>query len=75
MPYTSVSKSDRKRFGLKSHAIPMIIAVAYLVDSIKAEMTLLRTATLILAVCYIVTICVAIVQHIQEKHGNSSEDE
>lgn len=66
MPYTSVSKSDKNRFGLRSHAVPMIIAFAYLVDSIEAEMTLLRGVTLILAVCYIITMAVAIIRRRKE---------
>lgn len=72
MPYTSVSKSDKNRFGLKSHTVPMIIAIAYMVDSIEAEMTLLRVATLILAAYYVITICVAIVQRIRNRHGEGA---
>ena len=55
MPYTSLSKSDRNRFGLKSHLIPSIIALAYLVDSIEIsstdEMSLLRIFTMIMSAC------------------------
>lgn len=72
MPYTSVSKTDRNRFGLRSHTIPTIIAIAYMVDSIEAEMTLLRVATLILAAYYVVTICVAAVQRIRHRHDSDS---
>ncbi|MGN0741067.1 MAG: hypothetical protein ACI4L8_00355 [Candidatus Fimadaptatus sp.] len=68
MPYTSMSRQDRNRFGLKSHVIPMIIAIAYLVDSIEAEITMLRLFTLILAACYVVSVMVAVVQELHERH-------
>lgn len=75
MPYTSMSRQDRNRFGLKSHVIPMIIAIAYLVDSIEAEITMLRLFTLILAACYVVSIVVAIAQTMHERHKARVESE
>ena len=66
MPYTSVSKTDKNRFGLKSHLIPSIIALAYLLDSIEVnmmgEMTMLRMFTMILSACYVISIIVAVIQ-------------
>lgn len=74
MPYTSVSKADKNRFGLKSHTVPMIIAIAYLVDSIEAEMTLLRMATLILDACYVISIFVAMIQRMRDSHARGVSD-
>ena len=41
---------------LKTHAVPYIIALAYLTDSIGQHMNPLRFITLILTVCYVCTI-------------------
>lgn len=71
MPYTSLSKSDRNRFGLKSHLIPSIIALAYLVDSIEisssGEMTMLRMVTMVMSACYLITMIVAGIQEIHAR--------
>lgn len=78
MPYTSVSGPDKRQFGLGSHAIPVMIALAYLVDSIEAEMTLLRTATTIMTACYVLYIGVAalrsFIEYRQGKTGKSKSD-
>jgi hypothetical protein len=68
MSYTSMTKSDKERYGLKSHAIPTIIAIAYLVDSIEAEMSLLRMFTLLLAGFYVASIATAVVRRMHERH-------
>lgn len=71
VPYTSLSKSDKNRFGLKSHLIPSIIALAYLIDSIEVnkygEMTMLRIFTMILTACYLISIITAVVQEIHAR--------
>lgn len=71
VPYTSLSKSEKSRFGLKSHLIPSIIALAYLVDSIEVntygEMTMLRIFTMVLTACYLISIITAVVQEIHAR--------
>lgn len=60
-------KRGGDRFGLRSHGVPLIIAIAYLVDSIDTKMTLLRIMTLILAAIYVAVIVVSGIQMIREK--------
>lgn len=81
MPYTSLSKSDKNRFGLKSHLIPSIIALAYLVDSIEisssGEMTTLRMFTMILSACYLITIVTSVIQemHMRRMRKRTEKDQ
>lgn len=73
VPYTSLSKSDRNRFGLKSHLIPSIIALAYLVDSIEisstGEMSLLRIFTMIMSACYLISMVIAVAQETHDRRA------
>ena len=74
MAPTTFNKS-KDRFGLRSHAVPVIIAIAYLVESGEAKMSLLRIMTTILAACYIAVMVYSGIRMLIEIRNNRIADE